>query len=131
MRKKLKVMFANIIAIGTVLILSPTAFATTCGNQETYFDWSCKTQSGNTGDNGIMQIAWAVFYIVSGLVAAGCLGAIVYGAIRYSASNSNASAAKEGLDTIRNAVIALVLYGTFFAILSLLTNGAVTPGAGP
>jgi hypothetical protein len=117
MRKKLKLVLANITVLGSALLLAPSASAAQCGNQNTYFEWGC-----NTGGNGIEQIIWAIFYIVSGLVAAGCLGAIVYGAIRYSAANSNAAAAKEGLEIIRNAVIALVLYGVFWAIVQTLTG---------
>ena len=89
------------------------------GKSMTYFDWGCDPANG---DNGLTQLAWVIFNIVAGLVAAACLGAIVYGAIRYSAANSNASAAKEGLDIIRNAVLALVLYGVFWSLVNLLTG---------
>jgi len=95
---------------------------TGCGGQGTFFDWGCDSSSRD----GITEIIKAIFYIVSGLVAAICLGAIVFGSIRYSASSNNASAAKEGLDIIRNAVLALVLYGCFFAIIILLTGSDVS-----
>jgi hypothetical protein len=117
MRKKLKLVLANITVLGGVLLLAPSASAVKCGDQETYFNWNC-----TTGGNDIEKIIWAIFDIVAGLVAAGCLGAIVFGAIRYSAANSNAAAAKEGLEIIRNAVIALVLYGVFWSVVGLLTG---------
>lgn len=118
---KLKLILVNITAVTAALAVSPRAFAASCKDQPTYFDWGCS----DAADNGITAIVAAIFWIVSGLVAAGCLGAIVYGAIRYSSANSNASAAKEGLDIIRNAVVALVLYGCFFAIVSLLVGSNV------
>jgi hypothetical protein len=128
MHKKLKLTLTALLSLAIIsapLLLSPAVHAADCNGQETYFNWNC-----NKGD-GITSIAVAIFYIVSGLVAAGCLGAIVYGAIRYSASAGNASAAKEGLDVIRNAVIALVLYGCFFALLYLFIgkdiSGQLTP----
>jgi hypothetical protein len=54
-----------------------------CGKQATFFDWGCG------GGDGITGIISAIFWIVSGLVAAGCLGAIVYGGIRYSAAGDD------------------------------------------
>jgi hypothetical protein len=119
MIKKLKLTLVSLaIVVAGAVAFSPVVHAADCGSQKTYFDWGCDASKGD----GISQLVWAVFTIVSGLVAAACLGAIVFGAIRYSSANSNASAAKEGLEIIRNAVIALVLYGCFWALVALLIN---------
>ncbi|MCL1929543.1 hypothetical protein FWF93_00075 [Candidatus Saccharibacteria bacterium] len=120
MIKKLKLTLVSLaIVVAGAVASSPVAHAADCGDQkDTYFDWGCDASKGD----GISQLVWAVFTIVSGVVAAACLGAIVFGAIRYSSANSNASAAKEGLDIIRNAIIALVLYGCFWALVALLIN---------
>ena len=123
MRKKSKLIMANITVLASTLLVAPSVSAASCGVDNngqpisTFFNWNCPS-----GRDGITGIISAIFWIVSGLVAAACLGAIVFGGIRYSAANSNASAAKEGLDIIRNAVIALVLYGCFFAIVYLLVG---------
>ena len=109
---------ANLTILSSVLLLAPNVSAASdCNGVTTYFNWRC----GGSGD-AIMDVVWAIFDIVAGIVVAGCLASIVYGAVRYSAAGSNAEAAKEGIDFIRNAIIALVLYGCFWAIIALLTG---------
>ncbi|MFZ2560611.1 MAG: hypothetical protein WAW91_03215 [Candidatus Nanoperiomorbaceae bacterium] len=78
---------------------------------DTYFNW------GGTDITSVLQT-------VTGWLAAGVgtviLVGVIYGAIIYASANKNAAQAKKGLDTIRNAVIAMLLFFAMYGILKLL-----------
>jgi hypothetical protein len=77
---------------------------------DTYFKWGDNKTIG-----GILQL---VLTFLFGFVGIAVIGGIVYGAILYTSSAGNAAQAKKGIDVVRNAVIALILYALFWAIMN-------------
>lgn len=78
---------------------------------DTYFKW---------GDNSINGVLSITLNTLAGLVGVVVVIGIVYGAILYTTASGNAAQAKKAIGIIRNALIALVMYGFFYAIMNFI-----------
>lgn len=99
------------IAIGAALL--PLAARAEDGDDDcnTYFDW---------GGCDIMQVLKTVVgWAAAGVIPAVTVGIIV-GAIMYGTSGNNPGQAKQGIAIIRNAIIALLLWGVSAGLLQFL-----------
>ena len=112
----------------TSVLLSNDVYAAECttidskGNKitvTTLFDWQC------SGDNGILSLVATLLNWLAVGVAAAVLIGIVYGAIIYATAAGDESKAKHGIEIIRNAVIALILYALMWSFLQFLIPGGL------
>ena len=127
---------ANARKIGLISLLLPliytqNSYAATCmikskvnGKEvtkevTTLFDWQC------SGDNAILSVVATVLNWLAVGVAAAVLIGIVYGAIIYATATGDESKAKHGIEIIRNAVIALILYALMWSFLQFLIPGGL------
>ena len=124
---------ANARKIGLISLLLPliytqSSYAAECtiidskGNKRTVttlFDWQC------SGDNAILSLVATFLNWMAAGVAAAVLIGIVYGAIIYATAAGDESKAKHGIEIIRNAVIALILYALMWSFLQFLIPGGL------
>lgn len=111
-----------LLGAGSVAVLrARDSFAAACGETQTYFDWGCKDASGK--DTGINGLLWTAFQWLSAGVGIAVIGGIVYGAILYISSSGNAAQTKKGIGIVIHAGIALLLYGSMWAIVNWLVPG--------
>lgn len=124
--KKIILTALALIALSATLV-APLSFAASCGTNsdgkpiKTSIDYGC-----NSGDgNGIMQIFLVAVNFLAIGVGIAVVGGIVFGALRYSSANGNASQAQQGITYIINSVIALVLFIFMYAIINFLVPGGL------
>lgn len=117
--KKLLKVKTNIIAVAALaigavsLLYGRTALAeSTCGDTKTFFNWNCPD-----GTNPILGMLSTILGWAAVAVIPVCTIGIVVGAIMYASSGDNQANAKKGLDVIRNAIIALVIWAAARGIL--------------
>lgn len=116
---KKSLIIASIVSM-QIAVSSKFASAASFGGVSTLLDWgSC------SGGNEILCLVATILDWLSVGVVVAVLGGIVYGGVMYATSGGNESQAKRGIDIIRNAVIALVLYGLMYAILQFLIPGGL------
>lgn len=65
------------------------------------------------------------FRLLAGIVGIAVVGGITWGGILYTTSNGNASKAQQGITTIVNSVIGLLLFIFLFALANFLVPGGV------
>lgn len=117
---------ANARKIGLLSLLLPLMHtqcsyaATKCDGVITLFDWQCSGAS-----NGILALVVTFLNWMAAGVAAAVLAGIVYGSIIYATAAGDESKAKHGIEIIRNAVIALVLYALMWSFLQFLIPGGL------
>jgi hypothetical protein len=87
---------------------------------ETTFDWGCQSE-----ETAIMDTIVTIFNWFSVGVATIVVVFIVVGAIQYMTATGNQDKTKKGIETIRNAIIALVLYLIMWVLLNYLVPGGV------
>ena len=92
--------------------------AATCGNTETMFDWGCDKDP-------IMDVIMSIFNWLSVGVGTVIIIFVVVGAMQYMTSAGNQDKAKKGIETIRNAIIALFLYFAMWSLINYLVPGGV------
>ena len=93
--------------------------ASTCGDTDTFFDWGCE------GDDAIMDVIMSIFNWLSVGVATVVIIFVVVGAIQYMTAAGSQDKAKKGIETIRNAIMALGLYFIMWTLLNFLVPGGV------
>lgn len=103
----------------TPVLLSNDVYAAECDGVTTLFDWQC------SGGNGILSLVATLLNWLAAGVAAAVLIGIVYGAIIYATAAGDESKAKHGIEIIRNAVIALILYALMWSFLQFLIPGGL------
>lgn len=109
-----------LVLLSVIIFKSTPAFAAECGNaKDTFFDWGC-----GSGDP-ITSMVITIFNWVTGGVSIVVVGGIIYGGILYMSSGGNQARAKQGMDVIRNAVIALIFFLGMFAIMNFLIPGGL------
>ena len=77
----------------------------------TYFNW---------GDGTIQGLLNTIVGWMAGGVGLVILIGIIYGAILYTTAAGNAEQSKKGMEVIRGAVVALVLFFAMYGVLKLL-----------
>jgi hypothetical protein len=92
-------------------------FASTHTNAlDTYFNW---------GDQTITGMLMTIFNWLAVGVSIAVVAGIIYGAILYITSAGDSGKAQKGIEAIRNAVIALILYFAMFTLLNFLVPGGL------
>jgi hypothetical protein len=97
---------------------------------------TCKTASGETIKtsflpcrNGtkspIIDAMVAVINFMAVGVGIAVVGGIIWGGMRYASSNGDASKAKQGVTTIVNAVVGLLLFIFMYAFFNYLVPGGL------
>lgn len=83
--------------------------------------------SGKDGieNSGLWALLIIALNILAGLVGVVAVGGIVYGAIKYSSAQDNASQVQEAIGIIRNVVIGIVLFMGMYTILQALIPGGI------
>lgn len=119
-----KIISALILAIALcgVMVTAP-AMAAECGGVETSINFGCPSSAKGAG--AIESIMLMVINFAAVGVGIAVVGGIVYGGIRYTTANGNASSAQQGIMIIVNAVIGLVLFIMMYAIINFLVPGGV------
>lgn len=129
--RKVNVYSLSLLTLFLSLLYPQNSYAATCmikskvnGKEvmkevTTLFDWQC------SGDNTILSLVATFLNWMAAGVAAAVLIGIVYGAIIYATAAGDESKAKHGIEIIRNAVIALVLYALMWSFLQFLIPGGL------
>ena len=105
--------------VGLLSLLLPltytqNSYAADCNGVTTLFDWQCR------GDNAILSVAATVLtWLAVGVAAAVLIGIV------YATATGDESKAKHGIEIIRNAVIALILYALMWSFLQFLIPGGL------
>lgn len=118
-RKTNRLLMAIVSAV-LLSLSSGKAYAAECDGVITLFDWQCSGAS-----NGILALVVTFLNWMAAGVAAAVLVGIVYGAIIYATAAGDESKAKHGIEIIRNAVIALILYALMWSFLQFLIPGGL------
>lgn len=89
---------------------------------------NCKKSDGTSSknclaDNPLIQELVKIFNLLSALVGIVVIGVIIFGGIQYSASHGDPQAVAQARKRITNAVLALIAYLFFFALLQYLIPG--------
>lgn len=117
--RKVNVYSLSLLALFLSLLYPQNSYAADCNGVTTLFEWQC------SGDNAILSVAATVLNWLAVGVAAAVLIGIVYGAIIYATATGDESKAKHGIEIIRNAVIALILYALMWSFLQFLIPGGL------
>lgn len=117
--KKTNNLLKFFVLLLTPVLLSNDAYAADCNGVATLFEWQC------SGGNGILSLVATLLNWLAVGVAAAVLIGIVYGAIIYAMAAGDESKAKHGIEIIRNAVIALILYALMWSFLQFLIPGGL------
>lgn len=83
------------------------------------FDW------GGGDCTNARELITLGFRLLAGIVGIAVVGGITWGGILYTTSNGNASKAQQGITTIVNSVIGLLLFIFLFALANFLVPGGV------
>lgn len=83
------------------------------------FDW------GGGDCTNTRELITLGFRLLAGIVGIAVVGGITWGGILYTTSNGNASKAQQGITTIVNSVIGLLLFIFLFALANFLVPGGV------
>lgn len=118
--KKTNRLLTAVMSVALLSLPSGKAYAAECDGVTTLFDWKCSGAS-----NGILALVVTFLNWMAAGVAAAVLVGIVYGAIIYATAAGDESKAKHGIEIIRNAVIALVLYALMWSFLQFLIPGGL------
>lgn len=117
--KKTNNLLKFFVLLLTPVLLSNDVYAADCNGVATLFEWQC------SGGNGILSLVATLLNWLAVGVAAAVLVGIVYGAIIYATAAGDESKAKHGIEIIRNAVIALILYALMWSFLQFLIPGGL------
>lgn len=113
------VFIASMLLAASLLFPATTAFAgDRCGNVDVSIDLGC-TGAGNP----LFDLARALMATVSALVGIVIVGAIVVGGIGYASASNDKKQVKRSVSIIRGAIIGLLLYIGFAAIINALVPG--------
>ena len=96
--------------------------AKTPGGTETTFNW-CPDPGATKNDIACLVVT--VFnWLSAGVLVVVILG-IVLGAVQYGSAHGAQEQAKKGIETMRNAGIALILYFVMWALLNFFVPGGI------
>jgi len=100
------------------LIFVPSAWAASCGGQETSY-LSC----------GSVDAIWTIILTIITVLTAGvgilAVGGIAYGAFLYTTSGDNSAQTSKAREIIRNVIIGLVAFAAMYAFLQFIIPGGV------
>lgn len=123
---------AFVIASLGVLAYSPNVYAepnngasTTEPSEGGACDTVILPKSFCTGGGGVIDILKLVIRILTGLVGAAAIAAIVYAGILYSSAGDNSQQVSSAKDMIKNTVIGIIAFALMFLALNWLIPGGV------
>lgn len=97
-----------------------------CGTTQTSIDFNCESGKDKApGANTVTSMLLTIINFMAVGVGIAVVGGIVFGALRYSSANGNASQAQQGITFIVNSVIGLVLFILMYAIINFLVPGGL------
>jgi len=79
----------------------------------------------NKGGNPVVSLVLQVINFMAVGVGIAVVGGIIWGGMRYASSNGDASKAKQGVTTIVNAVVGLLLFIFMYAFFNYLVPGGL------
>lgn len=94
-----------------------------CGGTQTAY-FTC-TGGSSAGTSSFWQLALILLNIFTGLIAIVAVGGVVWGALRYAASQDDSSATNEAKAFIRNVILGIVLYLAMWAIMQYIIPGGI------
>lgn len=106
-------------SVTTLFLITPVAEAASCNGVETSIDLGCN-------DYDTDSISGIIMYVINFLaigVGIAVLAGIAWGGFTYARAGGDTSATKQGMDTIRNAVIGLVLFIFMYAAVDFMVPG--------
>lgn len=124
--KKITLFVAAFLTLVFLLTFPAVSFAATCGKDgegksiNTAIDYGCS----GTGDPVSQIVLVAVNFLAIG-VGIAVVGGIVFGALRYTSANGNATQAQQGVTYIVNSVLGLLLFIFMYAIINFLVPGGL------
>jgi len=101
-----------------------TATQKCCGDVPVTIDVGCK-QNEVTSDGLVMAYVYAIIRVVTGIVGAAVVGAIIFGGLTYMTARDSAAQAQKAVVIIRTAIIALILYIFSATLISFLIPGGL------
>lgn len=126
---------AMLLAAAAVVVLfsvpavaeAPQADGTDGGNT---FGQACGVETvilgcSGAGDNPIIRVFMEVFNFFAVGIGILTVAGIILGGIKYATANGNTSQAEQGITTIVNSVIGLLLFIFMFALLNWLVPGGL------
>ena len=126
MNIKQKITTLVVIAIASVGVAAPTAFAATCGGAQTaIIECSQDSTGADAKNNGIWGVLLIALNILTASVGIAAVGGIVYGSILYTTAADSTEQTKKAIEVIRNVVIGLVAYGLMYMGLNFLIPGGI------
>lgn len=121
MKKVIAFSTVTLVLIGMMsIVVAPVALAaTTCNGIETSLDYHCNDYQTDS----ISAILMTVINFMAVGVGIAVVAGIAWGGLTYSRSGGDSAAAKEGMDTIRNAIIGLALFLGLWALANFFIPG--------
>lgn len=111
-----------VLAVWLVLRSMPAMAAPKCGDAKTFFNWGCGSSGGS---DELVQTLLTIYNWLAAAVSVAVIIGIVYGGILYASAAGNEAQAKKGIEAVRNAVIALLLFFIMYAFLNYITPGGL------
>ncbi len=118
-------LLAGFVTLSIAVLSAPAVFAATCGTGadgkplELGIGVDCGTATGSP----IIAYVSGIIKVLVPIVGIAVVGIIAVGGIMISSANGNAAQVQKGVEYIRNAIIALVLFIFMNVILKFLLPG--------
>jgi hypothetical protein len=112
--------------IFATILFSPLAYAASEGECETVIlNGLCGKGSTDIRSSGVMDILKLAIRILTGLVGAAAIAALVYAGILYSSAGDNTQQISSAKEMIRNTIIGIISFALMFFALQWLIPGGV------
>lgn len=116
----------TVLVFASMLVLTGGTVYAACSSPDAdSVELSLNWDINNDGCNDTKDLITMIFRLLAGIVGIAVVGGIAWGGMLYASSNGNASKAQQGITTIVNAVIGLLLFIFMFAITNFLVPGGV------
>ncbi len=124
-------LMASTMVIASFIYIPPAQAACTpsdtqkcCGDVPITIDVGCNQEEA--ASQGLaMAYIFAIIRVVTGVVGAGVVGAIIFGGLTYMTARDNAAQAEKGIVIIRTAIIGLIFFIFSATLISFLIPGGL------
>lgn len=107
--------------------LNLPVFAADCGGVETQIV-ECST-ANDTTDNPVVAILVIAIKVLTAVVGIAAIASLVYAGILYSSASDNAPQVAKAKETIRNAIVGLLLFAGMTMLINYLIPGGLFGGS--
>lgn len=123
--QRMGILFSVLAVIATPLVVATPVFAEEyqCGEVKTYFNWGC--DSGADGEGMIKSVLKTILKIVGIALPVVCIAYISFGGLMMATAGGDKAKSKRGIEMIRNAIIAIIVYAVAYALLNWLLPGGL------